>query len=126
MIDAALKVHTLLGPGLLESAYEVCLRYELQKRGHRVDRQRTVPIVYADVSLDIGFRIDLLVDNWVVVEVKAVSKLVPVHEAQLLSYLKLSGHHLGLLINFNVVHLRDGIRRLVNNLIEPSRAERPK
>jgi len=126
VIDAALKVHTLLGPGLLESAYEVCLRYELQKRGHRVDRQRTVPIVYADVSLDIGFRIDLLVDNWVVVEVKAVSKLVPVHEAQLLSYLKLSGHHLGLLINFNVVHLRDGIRRLVNNLIEPSRAERPK
>ena len=111
-----MKVHTVLGPGLLESAYETCLEHELRKRGLHVVRQLPVPIVYDGVKIDVGYRIDLLVNNSVVVEVKAVIKLVPVHEAQLLSYLKLSGHRLGLLINFNVVHLKDGIHRLVNNL----------
>jgi GxxExxY protein len=115
IVDAAMKVHTALGPGLLESAYEACLMYEIQKRGIRVRHQVELPVVYETVKVDAGFRIDLLVGEEIVVELKSVDKLLTVHEAQLLTYLKLSGKRLGLLINFNVVHLRDGIKRMVVN-----------
>jgi GxxExxY protein len=113
-VDAAMKVHSALGPGLLESAYEACLAYELRKRGYRVVTQQTLPVRYEDVCIELGYRIDLVINESVVLELKAISKLQPIHEAQLLSYLKLSGHKVGLLINFHVLHLRDGIRRLVN------------
>lgn len=118
IIGAAIEVHSVLGPGLLESAYEACLAHELTQRGLRVERQRPVPVVYKGVELDCGYRIDLLVEDAVVVELKAVEAFLPVHEAQVISYLKLSGHHVGLLINFNVVRLRDGLRRLVHDLSE--------
>jgi len=114
VIDAAMKVHSALGPGLLESAYEACLAYELRKRGFDVAQQVALPVVYEEVRLDAGYRIDLLVEHCVVVEIKAIAALAQIHSAQLLSYLKLSGHRVGLLINFNEVHLRDGIKRLVN------------
>jgi GxxExxY protein len=116
IIDSAMKVHTALGPGMLESAYEVCLIHELRKRGLDVQSQLALPVVYDGVKLDAGYRIDLLVENAVIVELKAVEKLLPIHEAQLLSYLKLSDKRLGLLLNFNVVHFRDGIKRIVNKL----------
>lgn len=116
VVDAAMKVHTALGPGLLENAYEACHKHELQKRGLRVEPQVALPVIYDGVQVDLGYRLDLLVENEVIVELKAVEKLTPVHEAQLLSYLKLSGKKLGLLINFNVLHLKDGIKRLVNAL----------
>jgi GxxExxY protein len=114
VVDAAIKVHSALGPGLLESAYKACLAHELRKRGLRVVSELALPIVYDGVTIDVGYRIDLEVEEAVVVEVKAVSKVLPIHEAQLLSYLRLSGHRVGLLINFYVPHLKDGIRRLVN------------
>lgn len=113
IIDAALLVHRTLGPGLLESVYEQCLACELGARGVTVSRQVVVPVSYRDIRIDAGFRMDLVVDGTVVVEVKASEKLLPVHKAQLLTYLKLSGHRLGLLMNFNVPRLRDGIHRLV-------------
>jgi len=116
VVDGAIRVHSALGPGLLESAYEACLAHELRKRGLGVRTQVPLPIVYDGVRIDLGYRIDLLVDDAVVVELKAVTRLHPIHEAQLLSYLKLSGHRVGLLINFHSLHLRDGIRRMVNNL----------
>ena len=112
IIDAAMKVHTALGPGVLESAYEACLAYELRKRGLRVDVQRELPIEYDGVRLDVGYRIDLMVEDTVIVELKAVSELQPIHEAQLLSYLKLSKRKIGLLINFHVLRLKDGIKRM--------------
>jgi len=115
IISAAMKVHSKLGPGLLESAYEVCLAYELGKMGYTVKRQVELPIVYDGICLDAGYRMDLLVDDCVVVELKAAEAMLPVYEAQLLSYLKLSGKELGLLINFKVAHLRDGIKRFVNH-----------
>jgi GxxExxY protein len=115
VITAAMKVHSALGPGLLESAYEVCLALELANMGHHVERQVELPVTYRGVRLDAGYRMDLLVDSAVVVELKATETMLPVFEAQLLSYLKLSGKKLGLLINFKVVHLRDGIKRLVND-----------
>jgi len=118
IIGAALQVHRSLGPGLLESAYEACLEYELIQKGLRVERQKPLPVVYRDVRLDCGYRIDLLVEEAVVVEVKAVDHLAPIHEAQLLSYLKLSGYHVGLLINFNTRMLKQGIRRFVHGLPE--------
>ena len=121
IIGAAMKVHSTLGPGLLESAYEACLEYELKQRGFRVERQKALPVVYENVKLDCGYRVDLLVERAVIVELKAVGSLAPIHEAQLLSYLKLSEVQVGLVINFNVVHLRDGIKRLVNNYEEPLR-----
>ena len=111
-----MKVHSALGPGLLESAYETCLAYELEKRGLLVIRQAPLPVIYDKVRLDVAYRIDLLVEDAVLVELKTVAKLLPIHEAQLYSYLKLSEKKLGLLINFHVVHLKDGIRRKVNNL----------
>jgi len=116
IVDAAMKVHTALGPGLLESAYEGCLAYELRKRGLKVAVQVGLPVVYEGVNIDVGYRIDLLVEDVVIVELKSLDKLAPIHEAQLLTYLKLSGKRLGLLMNFNVVHLKDGIKRMVNNL----------
>lgn len=114
IVDAAMRVHTALGPGLLESAYETCLAYELRRRGRRVVAQLGLPVVYDRVRLDAGYRIDLLVDDRVIVELKAVECLLPIHRAQLLSYLKLSGCKVGLLINFNVLRLKDGIKRIVN------------
>ena len=114
IIGAAMKVHSVLGPGLLESAYEVCLIYELKKRGLHVADQVALPVVYEDVRLDAGYRMDLVVDETVVVEIKAVDEIAPIHKAQLLSYLKLSGLKVGLLLNFNVTHLRDGITRMMN------------
>ncbi|MCL4205074.1 MAG: GxxExxY protein [Pirellulaceae bacterium] len=114
IVDAAMKVHTVLGPGLLESAYEACLAYELRKRGLAVQTQVECPIQYEEVRLDVGYRIDALVEDQVIVELKAVSKIEPIHQAQLLSYLKLRGNKVGLLINFHVRQLKDGIQRLVN------------
>ena len=116
VVDSAMKVHTALGPGLLESAYEACLAHELRNRGHRVGTQVVLPVHFDGVRIDVGYRLDLLIDDAVIVELKAVDKLAPIHEAQLLTYLKLSGKKVGLLINFNVLHLRDGIKRMVNNL----------
>ena len=116
VVDAAMRVHSALGPGLLEGAYEACLAYELRKRKLSVFAQLPLPVVYEGVRIEMGYRIDLLVDDAVIVELKAVVKLLPIHEAQLLSYLKLSGYRVGLLINFHVPHLKDGITRMVNNL----------
>lgn len=114
VVDAAMKVHSALGPGVLESAYEVCLKHELHKRNIAVRSQVELPVVYDGIRLDAGYRIDLLVAESIVVELKSIDKLSPIHEAQLLSYLKLSNLQVGLLINFNVIHLKDGIKRLVN------------
>ncbi len=125
IIGAAMEVHRALGPGLLESAYEACLVYELVSRGRRVEQQKPMPVIYKDVHLDVGYRLDLMVDGKVIVELKAVEQLLPIHEAQLLSYLKLSGCRVGLLINFNVPVLKQGIRRFVNNFDDtPQRTQR--
>jgi len=115
VLGAAIEVHRALGPGLLESAYEACLAYELGRRGLKVEQQHPLPVVYHEVRLDCGYRVDLLVEDSVIVELKAVDKVAPIHEAQLLSYLKLSGCKVGLLINFNVKVLKDGVRRIVND-----------
>jgi GxxExxY protein len=116
VVDAAIRVHSALGPGLLESAYEACLAYELRKRGFRVLAQVPLAVVYEGVRIELGYRVDLLVDDAVVIELKAMGKVLPVHEAQLLSYLRLNDYPVGLLINFHELHLKDGIKRLVNNL----------
>jgi GxxExxY protein len=116
VVDAAMRVHTVLGPGLLESAYEGCLLHELRKRGLNAANQVGLPVIYDGVQIDVGYRIDLLVEDLVIVELKAVEALAPIHEAQLLTYLKLSGKKVGLLINFNVLHLKDGIKRRVMGL----------
>ncbi len=113
IVDAALTVHRALGPGLLESVYEECLAYELKKRGHNVAQQLSLPVVYDSITLDAGYRIDLMVDHAVIVEIKAVAALAPIHEAQLLTYLRFSRRRLALLINFNVVLLKNGIKRLI-------------
>lgn len=118
VIGAAIAVHRELGPGLLESTYEACLAFEIADRGWAVERQKSLPVKYRGVKLDCGYRIDLLVQEKVIIEVKAVGRLDPIHEAQLLSYLKLSGCNVGLLINFNVKVLKNGIRRLVLDLKE--------
>ena len=117
IIGASVEVHRALGPGLLESAYETCLLHELIGRQLHAERQKALPVVYKGHHIDCGYRIDLLVEREVIVELKAVARLEPIHEAQLLSYLKLSGCHLGLLINFNAT-LETGIRRLVHKLPE--------
>ena len=116
IIASAMKVHTALGPGLLESAYETCLFYELERQGLPVQRQALIPIRYEDLSIDNGYRIDLLVVDRVVVELKTVEAILPVHRGQLLSYLRLGGFKLGYLLNFNVTRLRDGIVRMANGL----------
>ena len=112
IVDSAFAVHRALGPGLLESVYEQCLTYELQSRGYKIERQVGLPVVYRDVRLEAGFRIDILVNDLIVIELKTVERLLPIHEAQLLTYLKLSGKRLGLLLNFNVPLIKDGIRGL--------------
>ena len=116
VVDYAFKVHKALGPGLLECSYEECLSYELTRAGLSVEKQKPLPLVYEQVRLEVGYRIDILVSGKVVVEVKSVEALNDVHLAQLLTYLKLSGCRLGLLINFNVALIKDGIRRVVNRL----------
>ena len=118
IIGGAITVHRTLGPGLLDSAYEACLGFELVDRGLCVERQKALPVKYRGVNLDCGYRIDLLVEGVIIVELKAVEKIDPIHKAQLLSYLKLSGCKLGLLINFNVKMLKNGIHRIVLNLKE--------
>jgi len=114
VITAAMRVHSELGPGLLESTYTACLQYELSNGGFGSLTQVGLPVVYKGVKLDLGYRIDLLVEDRVIVELKAVDAISPVHQAQIISYLKLSGRSLGLLMNFNVVHLKEGIKRFVN------------
>jgi len=116
ILDTAIAVHTALGPGLLESAYQACLTYELNARGLKVQTQVPLPINYRGVLIDAAYRLDLVIDDLVIVELKAVERLLPIHEAQLLSYLKLSGKRLGLLINFHVLRLKDGYKRIVNGL----------
>jgi GxxExxY protein len=113
IIGAAMEVHKRLGPGLLESAYEECLSHELRLRNLKVDRQLGVPVVYREVKLDCGYRLDLLVEGRIVVELKSIEGLAPIHEAIILTYLRLSGHKIGLLINFNVTVLKDGVRRFI-------------
>jgi len=118
IIGAAMSVHSALGPGLLESTYRACLAHELHLRGLRVRKEVPLPIAYKGIQLEIGYRVDLLVEEVIIVELKVAEKLLRVHDAQLLAYLKLSGLEVGLLINFNVPHLRLGIKRLVNNYKE--------
>jgi GxxExxY protein len=113
IVDAAFAIHKTLGPGLLESVYEQCLAYELRSRSLRVECQVALPVRYRDIQIEIGFRMDLVVNNLVLIEVKATERIIPVHEAQLLTYLNLSGKHLGFLINFNVPLIKDGICRLI-------------
>lgn len=116
IIGAAIKVHRVLGPGLLESAYQKCLEYELRKTALRVDCELALPVRYESLQIDAGYRIDMLIENQIIVENKAVERLLPIHEAQLLTYLKMKGCRLGYLINWNVPILKDGIKRMVNNL----------
>lgn len=115
VVDAAMKVHTALGPGLLESVYQKCLQHELHKRGLKVESEVWLPVVDDGVKIEGGYKVDLLIEGQVVVELKVVEQLLEIHKAQLLSYLKLSEKELGLLINFNVVHLKNGIKRIVNS-----------
>ncbi|SDX04460.1 GxxExxY protein [Flavobacterium degerlachei] len=116
VFDCALKVHKALGPGLLESAYEECLYYELKKTGLNVVKQKALPLVYEDVQLDIGYRLDIIIEGKLILEIKSVDTLNDIHFAQLLTYLKLTNCKLGLLINFNVVLIKDGMKRIANNL----------
>ena len=125
IIGAAITVHRALGPGLLESAYEACMVYDLMQEGLQVERQKPLPIVYRGVKLECGYRLDLMVENEVIVEIKSIEKRLPVHKAQLMSYLKLSDCKVGLLINFNIEVLRNGIQRVVNDFPEPPRTRRP-
>lgn len=113
ILDCCFRVHTELGPGLLESAYEACLLYELKEEGLDVKQQLAVPVIYKNVELDVGYRIDLLVNNEIIVELKSVDKMQAIHLAQILTYLKLSECKLGLLVNFNEKHLKDGIKRVI-------------
>ena len=118
IVDAAFKIHKELGPGLLESAYEACLEHELKKRGFDVQRQKAQPVHYDGIVIDVGYRIDLLVSDAIIIELKAVEQLLPIHQAQLLTYLKLSGKSLGFLINFNVPLIKNGIHRIANQFKE--------
>jgi len=124
IIGAAIEVHSASGPGLLESAYEACLVFELAERGLKVEQQKPLPVIYRQVKLDCVYRLDMLVENMVIIEVKVVDHLAPIHKAQLLSYLRLSGCKVGLLINFNVKVLRDGVVRVVNNFPDSPRSLR--
>ena len=125
IIDAAMKVHTVLGAGLLESTYNACLCHEFMSRSLQFQHQVRLPVVYEGLRLEAGYRIDFLVENSVIVELKAVEKLLPIHKAQLITYLKLSGQRVGLLINFNVPHLRQGIQRVVNGYEIPVEKDLP-
>ena len=117
VFEAALKVHKILGPGLLESAYEECLFYELKKTNLKVEKQKALPLVYEEVNLEVGFRIDIIIESKFIVEIKSVETLNDVHLAQLLTYLKLTNCKLGLLINFNVKLLKNGVRRIINGTL---------
>jgi GxxExxY protein len=123
IVDAAFRIHTTLGPGLLESVYDTVLAYELDRRGLRTVRQQPIPVIYENVRIDTGFRADLIVEDKVIVEVKSVELLAPVHRKQLLTYLRLADKRLGLLINFQVALIKDGIARIVNGLEEDSHAK---
>jgi len=125
VIAAATRVHRALGPGLLESAYEACTAFELVQDGLRVEQQKPLPLIYREVKLDCGYRLDLLVEGEVIVEIKAIDSLAPIHEAQLMSYLKLSGCRVALVINFNVTVLKDGVRRIVNDFPDSPLSPRP-
>ena len=116
VFDCALKVHQTLGPGLLESAYEECLYFELKKTGLRIEKQKPLPLIYEEIKLEIGYRLDIIIENKLILEIKSVDALNEIHFAQLLTYLKLTNCKLGLLINFNVNSIKNGIRRVVNNL----------
>jgi len=116
IVDAAFKVHRHFGPGLLESAYEACLAFELLEMGFKVEKQIALPLVYREVKLDTGYRLEIWVERKVIIEVKAVEEIHPVHMAQMITYLKLTGNHLGLIMNFHSALLKDGMRRVVNNL----------
>ena len=118
IVDAAFKIHSTLGPGLLESAYQTILVYELEKRGLRVESERPVPIIYESIQLDAGFRADLVVEDKIIVELKSVEQVAVVHKKQLLTYLRLADKRLGLLINFGALLIKDGISRVVNKLDE--------
>jgi GxxExxY protein len=124
IIGAAINVHRALGPGLLESAYEACIVYDIVKAGLKLVQQKPLPIVYHNIKLECGYRIDILVENSVIVEIKSVERLLPIHKAQLLSYLKLCNCRVGLLINFNVEVLKNGIKRIVNNFPDTLRSPR--
>lgn len=113
IIGAIYKVHAELGPGLLESTYEICLEYELLNQGLKVERQKVLPVVYNQIKLEAGYRIDLLVENSIILELKSVDEIAPIHKAQLMTYLKLSGKKLGLLLNFNVRDMKQGINRII-------------
>jgi len=113
ILNSAFKVHSVLGPGLLESAYRTCLVYELKKRGFKVEEEKPLPLIYDEIKLDCGYRIDILVENKVVIELKTVEAFTDVHTAQVLTYLRLSGNHVGLLLNFYTKSLKNGIKRLV-------------
>ena len=125
IVDAAFRIHTKLGPGLLESVYQTVLAYELGRRGLRFASQQPIPVVYDDVRIDTGFRADLLVEDKVIVEIKSVELLAPVHKKQLLTYLRLADKRLGLLINFHVALIKDGITRIVNGLEDDVHAKSP-
>jgi GxxExxY protein len=116
VVGCAMRVHSALGPGLLESAYEACLQFELTKSGLKVEAQKPLPLVYESVQLECGYRVDLLVEGKLIIEVKSIEALAEIHFAQVLTYLRLSDLRLALLLNFNVVHMKDGIRRIVNKL----------
>ncbi|MCU0749130.1 MAG: GxxExxY protein [Akkermansiaceae bacterium] len=118
IVDAAFKIHSKLGPGLLESAYEACLAHELTKRGFVVERQKPQPVHYDGIEIEVGYRLDILVNDSVIIELKAVEQLAPIHQAQLMTYLRLSEKTLGLLINFNVPLIKHGIRRIANQFNE--------
>lgn len=113
ILDCSFKVHTALGPGLLESSYEECLFYELQEAGLKVEKQKALPLIYKDIKLEAGYRIDLYVESCIIVELKSIESLAEIHLAQILTYMKLSESKLGLLVNFNVPHLKDGIKRVI-------------
>lgn len=125
IIGVAIDIHKALGPGLLESAYEACMVYDLIQSSLKVEQQKPLPVIYREVKLECGYRLDLMIENEVIVEIKSVEKLLPIHKAQLMSYLKLADRKVGLLINFNVELLKDGIQRVVNNFPDSLRTLRP-
>jgi GxxExxY protein len=119
IIAAAIKIHSQIGPGVLESVYQRCLEYELSKAGLAVQSEVALPVLYDGISFESGYRIDLLVENSIIVELKCVKAILPIHKTQLLTYLRLANLRMGLLLNFNVVHLRNGINRILNNRYQP-------
>ena len=123
IIGAAIEVHRHLGPGLLESAYQSCLAFELKQLGPKAEEQKPLPVVYKQVKLDCGYRLDMVVEDEIIVEIKAIEKLLPIHDAQLLSYLRLARRRVGLLMNFHVPVLKNGLKRIVNEFPESERAK---